>query len=137
MGQGPQNKGCYTVSPKSVSELVALLTDKDKDVRIGAAKELEASTSGVMEAEVKAAVPALVRALKAEEAEVRRGAAYALGNIGVEAKAAVPALIDALTDRGGYDKGMGCWGHCYTVSYAASQALRKIDPEGAREAGVL
>jgi HEAT repeat protein len=117
--------------------LVALLTDKDKDVRFGAAKELEASTSGVMEAEVKAAVPALIRALKAPEAEVRRGAAYALGNIGVEAKAAVPALIEALTDRGGRDPGMGCWAHLYTVSYAASRALLKIDPEAAREAGVL
>jgi HEAT repeat protein len=125
------------VSRKSVSELVALLTDKDKDVRLGAAEGLEASPSGMMEAEVKVEVPVLIRALKAQEAEVRRGAAYALGKIGVEAKAAVPALIDALTDRGGYDKGMGCWAHCYTVSYAASEALRKIDPEAAREAGGL
>ena len=94
------------MSQKSVSELVALLTDEDKDVRLGAAKELEAYPSGVMEAEVKAAVPVLIRALKAQEAEVRRGAAYALGKIGVDAKAAVPALIDALKDRGGRNPGI-------------------------------
>jgi HEAT repeat protein len=56
---------------KTGQELVALLTAKDKNVRIGAAKELEASTSGVMEAEAKAAVPALIRALRAQEADVR------------------------------------------------------------------
>jgi HEAT repeat protein len=125
------------VSQKSVSELVALLTDQDKDVRLSAAKELEASPSGLMEAEVKAALPVLIRALKAEEAEVRRGAAYALGKIGVDAKAAVPALIEALTDKGGRDPGMGCWAHLYTVGYAASRALLQIDPEAAKEAGVL
>ena len=125
------------MSQKSVSELVALLTDEDKDVRLGAAKELEAYPSGVMEAEVKAAVPVLIRALKAQEAEVRRGAAYALGKIGVDAKAAVPALIEALTDKGGRDPGMGCWAHLYTVGYAASRALLQIDPEAAKEAGVL
>jgi HEAT repeat protein len=125
------------VSGEAVSALVALLADEDRDVRISAAKELEASTSRMTEAEVKAAVPVLIRALQAQEAEVRRGAAYALGSIGVEARAAVPALIVALTDRGGRDPGMGCWAHLYTVGYAASRALLQIDPEAAKEAGVL
>jgi HEAT repeat protein len=124
------------VTPKSVSELVALLSDKEKDVRIGAATELEASTSGMTEAEVKAAVPVLIRALKDQEAEVRRRAANALGKIGGEAKAAVPALIVALTDQEGSDPGMGCYASYYTVGSAAASALRQIDPEAAREAGL-
>jgi HEAT repeat protein len=124
------------VTPKSVSELVALLSDKDKDVRIGAATELEARTSGMTEAEVKAAVPVLIRALKDQEAEVRRRAANALGKIGEEAKAAVPALIVALTDKEGHDAGMGCYAHYYTVGNAAAQALLQIDPEAATAAGV-
>jgi len=49
-----------------------------------------------------AAVPALVDALKGQDAEVRKKAAYALGEIGVGHRcgaAVVPALIDALKDK--------------------------------------
>ena len=45
-----------------------------------------------------AAVPALIEALKDDDADVRSSAADVLGNIGAEAKAAVPALIEALKD---------------------------------------
>ena len=47
----------------------------------------------------KEAVPALIAALKDEDADVRRSAATALGKIGAEAKEAIPSLTDALKDE--------------------------------------
>jgi HEAT repeat protein len=55
---------------------------------------------------------------------VAAAAARSLGQIGPAAKAAVSALIDALKDE---DK---------DVRTAAAEALKKIDPEAARKAGV-
>jgi len=70
-----------------------------------------------------AAVPALVEALKSENDEVRRQAAWALAHMGPEAKAAAPALVEALNDR---DKQVGAY---------AADALKEIDPEAARRGG--
>ncbi len=61
----------------------------------------------------KAAVPALIEALKDPEWDVRSYAAQALGRIGPEAKAAVPALIELKHER-------------RFVRRAADEALRKI-----------
>jgi HEAT repeat protein len=84
--------------------------------------------------EAKAAVPALIDALKDDEADVRGLAADALGGIGAEAKAAVPALIEAFKDEADYYRS---WrGYPHKVSAAATYALSKIDPEAARRAGV-
>lgn len=47
----------------------------------------------------KAAVPALIRALKDPEAAVRFPVAIALREIGPDAREAVPALTEALEDR--------------------------------------
>jgi len=44
-------------------------------------------------------VPALIEALKDEDAEVRRGAAFGLGSFGEQARDATPALRAALRDR--------------------------------------
>ena len=49
--------------------------------------------------EAEDAVPALIEALKDNDAGVRRQSAWALGRIGAEAKDAVPALMEALEDN--------------------------------------
>ncbi|MDD3906313.1 MAG: HEAT repeat domain-containing protein [Candidatus Omnitrophica bacterium] len=53
---------------------------------------------GMMGPSAKAAVPALTKALKHHDINVRREAVIALGKIGADAKAAVPALTKALDD---------------------------------------
>jgi HEAT repeat protein len=65
------------------------------------------------------AVPALIEALKADEA---REAADALGQIGCGAKAAVPALLEVWESHSASDTRNG-----------ARDALSKIDPEALRE----
>src|SRR4051812_48692026 len=79
-GRGLGIRGRRTMSTKTVSELVALLKDNDKDVRASAAEELGAIAPGMTEPEAEAAVPALIDALKDPDTEVRGWAADALGN---------------------------------------------------------
>lgn len=69
-------------------------------------------------------VPALIEALKDDFTDVRRTAAGTLGLFGEEARSAVPALTAALRDREP------------SVRKTAGQALKTIDPEAARKAGV-
>ncbi len=66
-------------------------------------------------------VSALIRELKEQDRQVRKRAAYALGQIGPAAKEAVPALIAALKDKDG------------SVRRNAASALGKIGP-AAKEA---
>jgi HEAT repeat protein len=63
---------------------------------------------------VPSRIPALITALGDKDADVRRGAARALGRIGKEAVAAVPALTEALGDEN------------WEVREAAAQALGGI-----------
>ena len=62
------------------------------------------------------AIPALIDALKDEDAGVRAEAAYTIGEIGTPAKEAAPALTVALKDEHGL------------VRRLAAEALRTIDP---------
>jgi HEAT repeat protein len=62
-------------------------------------------------------VPALIEALKDENAHVRRESARALGSFGTEAQNAIPALQTALRD------------HEPSVRRAAGIALSRIDPK--------
>jgi HEAT repeat protein len=71
-----------------------------------------------------AAVPELVKGLKADRMGVRVAAADALRHLGADARAAVPALVAALEDP---EAG---------VLRAAGRALKKIDPEAAARAGI-
>jgi 3-methyladenine DNA glycosylase AlkC len=64
--------------------------------------------------EAKAAVPALIEALKDEDKATRVSAASSLGQIGPAAKDAVPALIEAVKDKNVF------------VSSSAASALRQI-----------
>jgi HEAT repeat protein len=68
------------------------------------------------------AVPALVEALKDEDAILRTEAASALARIGPAAKPAVPALVEALKDDYG------------PAREAAAATLRALDPETAKRA---
>ena len=79
-------------TPPEVQSLITALRSEDKDVRQRAAKALEN-----IGPESKAAVPALIEALK--DRDVRTRAAAALGKIGPEAKLAVPALIEILKNK--------------------------------------
>jgi HEAT repeat protein len=72
------------------SELVALLSSNDTNIRRKAADDLAAQG--------KAAVPQLAEALESDQAQTRAAAAYALNEIGADAAAATPTLIDVLKD---------------------------------------
>lgn len=68
---------------------------------------------------------ALIEALKEKNPVVRWSAAVVLGEIGPAAKVAIVRSAERLKDR---DK---------HVRREAARALRKIDPEAAKRAGVL
>ncbi|MEW6160705.1 MAG: HEAT repeat domain-containing protein, partial [Verrucomicrobiota bacterium] len=65
------------------------------------------------------AVSALTEALKDNAPDVRRLAAYALGEIGPKAAPAIPALKELMADRDG------------TVVQQVVNSLRNIDPKAA------
>jgi HEAT repeat protein len=101
---------------------VELLGRKDYfDGRLNPAMPLlhrqSAAALGELGPEAKIAVPALIGALKNEDARVRQAAAEALGKIGPDAHKAVPSLHQALKDTDS------------AVSAAAAAALKKIDPQ--------
>ena len=73
---------------------------------------------GKGKAESKEAVPALIKALKDQDAFVRRYAAQALGEIGPDARSAASALTTALNDSR------------KEVQSSAARALGKIGPSG-------
>ena len=100
----------------AVPGLVRALGDSE-DVRIQAANAL--GRIGV------AAVPELVRALDDDDDDVRRGAAFALGEIGPDSKAAVSALVRAVGDEE------------EEVRDAAVRALGWIGPEAGAAAPAL
>jgi HEAT repeat protein len=73
----------------------------------------------------KEVVPALVAALKHDEATVRAEAAEDLGQLGLEAKAALPAIRAALADDDGH------------VRVFAAEALARIDPDSRQSLPIL
>jgi HEAT repeat protein len=105
---------------EAVPVLCAVLGERSGQMRLWAGETL-----GRMGAAAAAAVPALQKGLLDEYEDVRAQAATTLGAIGAAAKPAVPALVRALKDPDP------------AVCEAAGRALRQIDPEAARKAGVL
>jgi HEAT repeat protein len=77
---------------------------------------------GVDKEQAKQAVSLLTTALADENAEVRRQAAFALGNVGAEATVALKGLQDRVNDADA------------AVRLQVAIALGKIDPQAAREA---
>jgi HEAT repeat protein len=87
--------GCTAKPPyvgRSVADLEKMLSDPQTNVQVQGAYGL-----GLLGAEARPAVPALIRTLKADTPLVRQNAASALGHI--KAEEAVPALVEALGDR--------------------------------------
>jgi HEAT repeat protein len=91
-----------------------LLTDGDPGNRAWAALSLK----GMKSARMKAAVPALISALKDPDAHVRESAAEALGSICEQAREVVPALIERLHQDSEA-----------SVRIQAAQALGEFGPE--------
>jgi hypothetical protein len=115
----------------AVPKLEAALKDENYLVRVEVAKALWAV------AEHKKAISTLIELLNNKDPNIRWGAAESLEWIGPKAKAAVPALQKALNDTG-----LAVWTNpdgsrkFRAVLLAAGQALKKIDPEAAKKAGV-
>ena len=73
-----------------VPAVISILADPDENIRVMGSVALQ--NLG------EPAVPYLIDALKAESAEIRLNAAYALGEIGTPLDTILPALIRTLTD---------------------------------------
>jgi len=159
-----REKAVWTLAKFSGSDLSAnelaeplidlLKNDKDTEVKRGAARAL-----GQMRSESKIVVPALAAGLKSPEDILVADCSIALGQIGKEAKPAVPELVAAFQnkDRENYIRGQcaralaaigpeakeavpalldALKDKSKEISAVAAYALRKIDPEAAKKAGV-
>lgn len=97
---------------KSTDQLIQDLDSSQEKDRIVAVRLLQGRDKDAAKV-----VPALTKALKSSETDVRISAAIGLGYFGEEAKVAIPALQETEKDR---DR---------RVREAASVALFRIDPE--------
>ncbi|MHC4559344.1 MAG: HEAT repeat domain-containing protein [Planctomycetota bacterium] len=96
-GEGSKGQGKLrdqeepTYAGRSLTELIAALSDQDFQTRINAVYHL-----GYMGQKAKPAVPALVDALN--QKPLRESVLHSLGNIGVGAEDAIPALMKAIAE---------------------------------------
>ena len=102
---------------RTTGELIRALGGELPYERLRASKALGARGPKVL--------PAVLKALKAKDWKVRRGAADALGAMGADAKAAVPDLAKALKDK-------DAW-----VRAGAAAALGRVGPLPAESAKAL
>jgi hypothetical protein len=105
---------------EAVPSLLRWATNADQEVRFGAIYAL-----GEIHAEPERVLPVLINALHDPASGVQHGAVWALQYFGPDAKVAVPALAELLNAP--YD---------YESRFAATNALKAIDPEAAAKAGV-
>ncbi|MDM8560953.1 sister chromatid cohesion protein PDS5 [Candidatus Parabeggiatoa sp. HSG14] len=104
---------------KIIPHLVKLLLNDKKSVRDVATMLLKKIDPHWQKNKLVAnAIPYLVKALSDRQAFVRRMSAKTLGQIGKMAVKAIPALVKTLKDDSQF------------VSWAAEEALNKIDPAG-------
>jgi len=118
----------YSAVPSLVPALIEALKNKSDTGSMGflvTTRVAAAHFLGKMGRLAKAAVPALIEALKDEEKSLRRQAAMALGKIGSEAKPAVSALIEVIRTKDP------------DVFYEAVEALRKIGMEAKSDVSTL
>ncbi len=97
---------------KSTEQLIRDLDSSNEKDRIVAVRLLQGRDN-----DPARVVPALIKALKGKEVDVRISAAIGLGYFGEEAKPAIPALQEALHDRD------------IRIREAAGVALSRIDSE--------
>jgi HEAT repeat protein len=102
---------CGCSREKSTDELIRDLDSSQEKDRIVAVRLL-----GAREGDAARIVPALVKALKSKESDVRWSAAIDLGYFGEQATEAIPVLKEAEHD------------HDARIREAASVALHRIDP---------
>jgi len=105
---------------EAVLSLLRWATNADQEVRFGAILAL-----GRIHAQPERVLPVLINALHDPASGVQHGAVWALQDFGPDAKVAVPALTNLLNAP--YD---------YESRFAATNALKAIDPEAAAKAGV-
>lgn len=94
---GPWSLWALGATEPAVARLTELLAHRDPELRAKAASGLVHMAGGNPPPEAKAAVPALVQALKHKD-PARLAVIAALGDIGPDAKEAVPALMALLKD---------------------------------------
>ena len=142
-------------SESVASVLIKALLDPDREVRYQAAYGL--ANLAFMGGDARPAVPALIEALQDNYMGVRGGAAHALGHIHSDPGIVVPALVKSLHDpdtsvRTHAASALGEFGTNgkpaiaaltgllsetnQDASSAATNALKRIDPEAAARAGV-
>ena len=138
-----------------VPVLIKALHDPDREVRYNAAFGLAALA--LLGGDAKVAVPPLIETLKDGYATARSAAAMALGHIHAEPRLVVPALVESLRDpetvvRARAADALGAFGADgkpavatlvellregnQDTTSAASNALKKINPQAAAKAGV-
>jgi HEAT repeat protein len=104
----------------AVPSLLQWATNSDEAVRHHAIWAL-----GMIRADPTRVVPLLTSALNDPSIDVRDFAAWALEEFGPQASAATPALLDFLNAS-----------HEYRTMALVTNALKKIDPQAAANAGV-
>jgi len=109
----------YDTEP-AVPALLQAVDDADPGVRGAAAQAL-----GQVHKQLDVILPALLKNLRDPEASVRWSTADAMGRLGPDAKTAFPALLELW--RNDPDRNVGPF---------AANALKRVDPEAAAQAGV-
>jgi hypothetical protein len=110
---------------REAKDVVPVLIDalKNSDDRI---RQMSANALGSMGRHAAPAIPALMAEAANRESKVRETAIVALGQLGPVAKEAVPVLLEAYREK---------WGDAYSHHFTG-EALKRIDPKAAAEAGV-
>jgi HEAT repeat protein len=124
----------------AVPMLLRILAETNIWLRENAVQALAA-----IHADAPVVVPALIPCLRDPDAMIRLAAVIGIGRYGKAAKSAAPALLELLRDpklsAGPFytfttPSGAPALVHAATIAETATNALRDIDPETARKAGI-
>jgi len=122
------------IGEAAVPELLAILTENDKDAKRAAIQALEKIDPQWHESEaVRKEIDRITRLLTETIGSARKSAIETLGKLGILAKDAVPDLIDILTDkevRGAAVESLGKIGH--GAEKAVPELIRILDDQNVR-----